>query len=374
MTKAAESAKHPRFFTPETPVGDIFEFIQEGERRHAERLKPAAGETELRVDLHHHFVPSINPKTRAKQVRAFWKAAEYSGLDAVAITTHSNIGAEDINPGSIYRELAKAMPEALMKRGFRLLAGLEVLCQGRVELGLISSDPDLIYGDGFWMSKPDPLDAAKRISDDDRLLGYLPHPFLNAGGAAHPDNLGLDTAKRLVGDYGLGVELHGFIQDIRDFAQMPGINAILKKQAEKCQHIQEDVHSSGLSRDAEFLTAGGDYHHYKNLGRTFIIVKAKKRSALPLREQFRLSETQSGLVILEACSERLKDDSANTPITDDGLLAGVRSGKRDGARAVLPQSRGMRFLLPLTAEMLREKLGRDREKNLVSEEDRVNPV
>jgi len=339
------------------------EVLDEVDRIGGEHLRPTV-DVPVKVDLHHHFVASKNPRRRARQVKAFWKAAEKSGLDAVALTTHSNIQV-GVNPELIYRELNQAMPKRLKDRGFKLLAGLEVLCKGGVEVGVISPDPDILFGDGFWFSRPNTFAVAEKIQGDERLLGYIPHAFYKTDGAAHEGNLGLDETRRLVGEYGLGVELSGVYRDGRIFTDLPILRKLLSGPRQEFTDIDEKVRSSGLAAMAEFITVGGDYHHYNDLGRAYLVVDANGKSTLPLREQYEITEGKSGLIVLEASAERINEAVSGGTLSEAEILDGIISWK-NSAEPVLSKPEGSKFklLLYFAPEMAREKFKQIMEKNI----------
>ncbi|MFH0860276.1 MAG: hypothetical protein V1921_03660 [Candidatus Altiarchaeota archaeon] len=366
-------------------VRQNLEAIERLTPKEAGKLKPAVTE-ELKVDLHHHFVPSTNPAKRAKQVRAFWKAVQASDLDAVAVTTHSDIERGDVNPESIYRELREAMPEKLRKGKFKLLAGLEVQCRpNKTEIGLISPEPDLLYKDPFWYSMPSADDVGRKIRDDSRLLGYLPHPFSGSGGAAHGSHMGADEARRLVGEYGLGVEFTGMYRDgklltqqpiLRQllglFEMLPQKNKVLTKIAavsEGFRRADEEVHRSGLAGEARFVTVGGDYHDAKDLGKSYILVPVKKKSDKPLSQQYDILESGGGMILLEA-SKSAVSDAAGRPASEEEIIESIKTTK-DTAEPHLQGEQGKDFklLLNLTAEFARETKANLREKRLVKKQE-----
>jgi hypothetical protein len=199
------------------------------------------------------------------------------------------------------------MPQDVRKSDFRLLAGLEVATAENIHVGIVSNNPDIVF-DEWWMGQHSAEEVCGRIASESRILGFFCHPFNRYYGAAHENGLGVDKTIELMNRFNFGIEFNGLYRESKNMLEILSkvrwlnrigpVGSYLRDFAE----ADERLHGSELLRASEFTVVGGDYHDYRDLGDSSIVVKiaagTELGSRLALRDVYDVSETDSGVTVL----------------------------------------------------------------------------
>ncbi len=299
-------------------------------------------ESEEKVTLHEHFLPAVkrgvdgelvlDSRKTAKALDRMWARVRERGLKAAAVLTHSFVDRGMVvdssgervrfNPPYLYDLVDKSVPADLRAGGFCLIPAVEFRV-GNVELVVLGPDRESVFGNGrLWDREAIKSvgDLAKAVHDDGRLVAFFPHPFLENGGAAHERNLGVDGTRRLMHEYGIGVEYNGMFRELeiarRRLEPLLRVAGGVRAFGSTVGKIGETVAQTDLlpflCEDAPSVSVGGDFHlPERHIGEAAMVVRVSRRARrLPLDESYTVSEGPSGLVLLGASGRAMEEAGA----------------------------------------------------------------
>lgn len=322
----------------EMSVKGILGELEAIEGSRALKYKPVF-ESEEKVTLHEHFLPTVkrgadgelvfDSRKTAKALDKMWARVRKSGLKAVAVLTHSFVDRELVmdltgervrfNPEYLYDMADKSVPADLRGGGFCLIPAVEFRV-GNVELVVLGPDRDSVFGNGrIWDREAikSVEDLAKAVHDDGRLVAFFPHPFLENGGAANERNLGVDGTRRLMHEYGIGVEYNGMFRELEIARRrlqpllrvVGGVRAFGSTVAAIGETVAQTDLLPILCEDAPAVSVGGDFHlPERHIGEAAMVVRVSRRARrLPLDESYTVSEGPSGFVLLTASGKAMEE-------------------------------------------------------------------
>jgi hypothetical protein len=306
---------------------DILREIGEIEGERALKYRPDVDYT-AKATFHEHFIPRLrrgaggglmlDSERTAGDLRGMWERARLMGVNSAAILSHSMVDKRAVHdmtgeevrltPETIHGMVSESMPQDLKSAGFQLLPAVEFRVKN-VEVVVVGSDRGSVFGNqSLWEAKS-AQELAKAASGDGRLLAFFPHPFLGNGGAANERNLGVGETARLMGEYGVGVELNGMNRElelacrrleplIRLGGRIPGVGSAGKRLR---RSIADTERLPVLSAKAPFKVAGGDFHILdSHLGEAAMIVHVRRKPLhIPLEDAYTIEDGPAGLAVLK---------------------------------------------------------------------------
>lgn len=250
----------------------------------------------LKGSLHEHFIPYKNAFLRRQQLRSFWKKIEKLGWDFIAVTTRSDFVGLG-SPENVFGVLESSMPDALKKRGFKLIPAMEIRSKEKAHLNVYSDDPKKLFSVKEFLEcfagNELPMERLLQIAEQHGFLPVFPHPERIYGikysleqefkrkGIKDFSQRAAEKTIELISKYSVGLEAHnGSFYDLKNLVKSNVFRKNFFKWLLKPQ-------ISSLSSAKTFHTAGQDSHIQRNIGRTEIRFSSGKPNAVvSLKELF----------------------------------------------------------------------------------------
>jgi hypothetical protein len=339
--------------TPEQILGRIS--VIEGAGSLEERkLKPVFSGTEG-ADFHvHQFGREVKKGEKfsfgEEEAHAFWRHFAALPMQDMAVLTHSNIRVlePEVNADAVYETLMRYKPKELVDK--HLWRGMEVKTYSRRngadgkrlytgEIGILSLDPTQRI-DPWFYEQHTLEEVCERVKADSNLVGFVTHPNAPDGlatGIAREEterlvaeeglsrgeakkrveeaDFGVKETARIMQEYGLGTEYHGFYKETLDaaeighavFSRTPLVGGAVSKVTGKAVKIIERMYDvSDYEQASAFMAVGSDAHKTEHIGGARLIVNVPEKKlgeGESLGRVYDVTELDSGLVVLTAHEE-----------------------------------------------------------------------
>jgi len=169
--------------------------------------------------------------------------------------------------------------------------------------------------------------------------------------------------------YGVGIEFNGLYREAKNLleivSKVPWLkdSHLLKSFLQDFADADERLGRSELTEAAEFVGVGGDYHDYRDLGVSFIIVHIDEGTLmgerLNLKDVYDISETDSGLTVL----------TTNRYAKDEFMVDAIRGDKADYALRFPDKPETPLQFIYGASRLIREWWTGSKEHDLMAEKD-----